>query len=158
MQARPWLGLDHVNKTPKRSRVGNYLEKTIKIYNWSQLGFLLGNFFNMTRCPMCFLKWKICPFFSASHRSWCYDNVRESDLLFCLQILLFWDCFSLFKLTECFHWFISIVYCQFSFHLIHIRRRQNSLTGISDHFTNSTWLSYVCSNMNQILSYCWKIH
>ncbi|KAH3867833.1 hypothetical protein DPMN_030970 [Dreissena polymorpha] len=33
MQARPWLGLDHVNKTPKRSRVGNYLEKTIKIYN-----------------------------------------------------------------------------------------------------------------------------
>ncbi|WAQ97600.1 UBP7-like protein [Mya arenaria] len=33
MQSRPWLGLDHVNKTPKRSRVGNYLEKTIKIYN-----------------------------------------------------------------------------------------------------------------------------
>lgn len=33
MQARPWLGLDHVNKTPKRSRVGNYLEKSIKIHN-----------------------------------------------------------------------------------------------------------------------------
>ncbi|XP_015122798.1 ubiquitin carboxyl-terminal hydrolase 7 isoform X2 [Diachasma alloeum] len=29
---RPWLGLDHVNKAPKRSRV-NYLEKAIKIYN-----------------------------------------------------------------------------------------------------------------------------
>ncbi|XP_061713292.1 ubiquitin carboxyl-terminal hydrolase 7-like isoform X2 [Cydia pomonella] len=29
---RPWLGLDHINKTPKRSRV-NYLEKAIKIYN-----------------------------------------------------------------------------------------------------------------------------
>lgn len=29
---RPWLGLDHVNKTPKRSRF-NYLEKAIKIYN-----------------------------------------------------------------------------------------------------------------------------
>lgn len=33
LQARPWLGLDHVNKTPKRSRVGNYLEKSIKIHN-----------------------------------------------------------------------------------------------------------------------------
>jgi ubiquitin carboxyl-terminal hydrolase 7 len=32
MQARPWLGLDHVNKTPKRSRY-NYLEKAIKIHN-----------------------------------------------------------------------------------------------------------------------------
>ncbi|XP_063971847.1 ubiquitin carboxyl-terminal hydrolase 7 isoform X1 [Diachasmimorpha longicaudata] len=31
-QQRPWLGLDHVNKAPKRSRV-NYLEKAIKIYN-----------------------------------------------------------------------------------------------------------------------------
>nr|XP_032519443.1 ubiquitin carboxyl-terminal hydrolase 7-like [Danaus plexippus plexippus] len=29
---RPWLGLEHINKTPKRSRV-NYLEKPIKIYN-----------------------------------------------------------------------------------------------------------------------------
>ncbi|KAJ8967839.1 hypothetical protein NQ317_016612 [Molorchus minor] len=29
---RPWLGLDHVNKAPKRSRF-NYLEKAIKIYN-----------------------------------------------------------------------------------------------------------------------------
>ncbi|XP_011304851.1 ubiquitin carboxyl-terminal hydrolase 7 isoform X2 [Fopius arisanus] len=29
---RPWLGLDHVNKAPKRPRV-NYLEKAIKIYN-----------------------------------------------------------------------------------------------------------------------------
>ncbi|CAH2236828.1 jg8579 [Pararge aegeria aegeria] len=29
---RPWLGLEHINKTPKRSRV-NYLEKAIKIYN-----------------------------------------------------------------------------------------------------------------------------
>ncbi|CAL1543671.1 unnamed protein product [Lymnaea stagnalis] len=32
MQARPWLGLDHVNKTPKRARY-NYLEKAIKIHN-----------------------------------------------------------------------------------------------------------------------------
>ncbi|XP_064631404.1 ubiquitin carboxyl-terminal hydrolase 7-like isoform X2 [Lineus longissimus] len=32
MQARPWLGLDHVNKTPKRSRY-NYIEKAIKIHN-----------------------------------------------------------------------------------------------------------------------------
>ncbi|XP_023287513.1 ubiquitin carboxyl-terminal hydrolase 7-like [Orussus abietinus] len=31
-QQRPWLGLDHVNKAPKRSRI-NYLEKAIKIYN-----------------------------------------------------------------------------------------------------------------------------
>ncbi|XP_013142976.1 PREDICTED: ubiquitin carboxyl-terminal hydrolase 7 [Papilio polytes] len=29
---RPWLGLEHINKTPKRSRA-NYLEKAIKIYN-----------------------------------------------------------------------------------------------------------------------------
>lgn len=29
---KPWLGLEHVNKTPKRSRF-NYLEKAIKIYN-----------------------------------------------------------------------------------------------------------------------------
>jgi len=29
---RPWLGLDHINKTPKRSRY-NYLEKAIKIHN-----------------------------------------------------------------------------------------------------------------------------
>ncbi|CAH0563456.1 unnamed protein product [Brassicogethes aeneus] len=29
---KPWLGLDHVNKAPKRSRF-NYLEKAIKIYN-----------------------------------------------------------------------------------------------------------------------------
>ncbi|KDR24281.1 ubiquitin carboxyl-terminal hydrolase 7 [Zootermopsis nevadensis] len=29
---KPWLGLDHINKTPKRSRF-NYLEKAIKIYN-----------------------------------------------------------------------------------------------------------------------------
>nr|XP_012150583.1 PREDICTED: ubiquitin carboxyl-terminal hydrolase 7 isoform X5 [Megachile rotundata] len=28
----PWLGLEHVNKAPKRSRI-NYLEKAIKIYN-----------------------------------------------------------------------------------------------------------------------------
>jgi ubiquitin carboxyl-terminal hydrolase 7 len=32
MQARPWLGLDHVNKTPKRSKV-TYSEKAIKIHN-----------------------------------------------------------------------------------------------------------------------------
>ncbi|XP_064603934.1 ubiquitin carboxyl-terminal hydrolase 7-like isoform X2 [Liolophura sinensis] len=31
MQARPWLGLDHVNKTPKRSRY--IYEKAIKIHN-----------------------------------------------------------------------------------------------------------------------------
>jgi len=30
--ALSWLGLEHVNKTPKRSRY-NYLEKAIKIYN-----------------------------------------------------------------------------------------------------------------------------
>ncbi|XP_076275614.1 ubiquitin-specific protease 7 isoform X1 [Rhynchophorus ferrugineus] len=30
--SRPWLGLDHVNKAPKRTRF-NYLEKAIKIYN-----------------------------------------------------------------------------------------------------------------------------
>ncbi|XP_015588700.1 ubiquitin carboxyl-terminal hydrolase 7 isoform X2 [Cephus cinctus] len=29
---KPWLGLEHVNKAPKRSRI-NYLEKAIKIYN-----------------------------------------------------------------------------------------------------------------------------
>ncbi|XP_034946469.1 ubiquitin carboxyl-terminal hydrolase 7 isoform X3 [Chelonus insularis] len=29
---KPWLGLDHVNKAPKRPRI-NYLEKAIKIYN-----------------------------------------------------------------------------------------------------------------------------
>ncbi|XP_074647259.1 ubiquitin carboxyl-terminal hydrolase 7-like isoform X2 [Tubulanus polymorphus] len=32
MPARPWLGLDHMNKAPKRSRY-NYLEKAIKIHN-----------------------------------------------------------------------------------------------------------------------------
>lgn len=32
MQPRPWLGLEHVNKAPKRSRY-NYLEKAIKIHN-----------------------------------------------------------------------------------------------------------------------------
>ncbi|ELT89456.1 hypothetical protein CAPTEDRAFT_149911 [Capitella teleta] len=32
MKATPWLGLDHINKTPKRSRY-NYLEKAIKIHN-----------------------------------------------------------------------------------------------------------------------------
>ncbi|XP_050394501.1 ubiquitin carboxyl-terminal hydrolase 7 isoform X1 [Patella vulgata] len=32
MQARPWLGLDHVNKMPKRTRY-NYQEKAIKIHN-----------------------------------------------------------------------------------------------------------------------------
>jgi len=31
-QSKPWLGLEHVNKAPKRSRF-NYLEKAIKIYN-----------------------------------------------------------------------------------------------------------------------------
>ena len=30
---RPWLGLDHFNKAPKRSRY-TYLEKAIKIHNW----------------------------------------------------------------------------------------------------------------------------
>lgn len=30
--SKPWIGLEHINKTPKRSRV-NYLEKAIKIYN-----------------------------------------------------------------------------------------------------------------------------
>ena len=29
---KPWLGLEHINKAPKRSRI-NYLEKAIKIYN-----------------------------------------------------------------------------------------------------------------------------
>lgn len=29
---KPWLGLEHVNKAPKRARF-NYLEKAIKIYN-----------------------------------------------------------------------------------------------------------------------------
>lgn len=29
---KPWIGLEHVNKAPKRSRF-NYLEKAIKIYN-----------------------------------------------------------------------------------------------------------------------------
>jgi len=33
MQARPWLGLDHINKTPKNSRYPNYQEKAIKIHN-----------------------------------------------------------------------------------------------------------------------------
>lgn len=28
----PWLGLEHINKAPKRSRY-NYLEKPIKIHN-----------------------------------------------------------------------------------------------------------------------------
>lgn len=32
MQPKPWLGLDHPNKAPKRSRY-NYLEKAIKIHN-----------------------------------------------------------------------------------------------------------------------------
>lgn len=32
MQARPWLGLDHINKAPKRSR-DIYREKAIKIHN-----------------------------------------------------------------------------------------------------------------------------
>lgn len=32
--SKPWLGLEHVNKAPKRSRF-NYLEKAIKIYNWA---------------------------------------------------------------------------------------------------------------------------
>lgn len=32
MQNRPWLGLEHMNKAPKRSRY-NYTEKAIKIHN-----------------------------------------------------------------------------------------------------------------------------
>ncbi|XP_035215475.1 ubiquitin carboxyl-terminal hydrolase 7-like [Stegodyphus dumicola] len=32
VQPRPWLGLEHINKAPKRSRY-NYLEKAIKIHN-----------------------------------------------------------------------------------------------------------------------------
>ncbi|KAH7944113.1 hypothetical protein HPB52_015798 [Rhipicephalus sanguineus] len=32
MHPRPWLGIEHVNKAPKRSRY-NYLEKAIKIHN-----------------------------------------------------------------------------------------------------------------------------
>ncbi|XP_018020606.1 ubiquitin carboxyl-terminal hydrolase 7 [Hyalella azteca] len=32
LPSKPWLGLEHVNKAPKRSRY-NYLEKAIKIYN-----------------------------------------------------------------------------------------------------------------------------
>lgn len=32
LQSRPWLGLEHINKAPKRSRY-NYLEKAIKIHN-----------------------------------------------------------------------------------------------------------------------------
>lgn len=32
IQPKPWLGLEHVNKAPKRSRY-NYLEKAIKIHN-----------------------------------------------------------------------------------------------------------------------------
>ncbi|CAG2177677.1 unnamed protein product, partial [Oppiella nova] len=30
--SKPWLGLEHINKAPKRSRY-NYLEKAIKIHN-----------------------------------------------------------------------------------------------------------------------------
>lgn len=33
LQAKPWLGLDHVNRAPKAPRY-NYLEKAIKIHNW----------------------------------------------------------------------------------------------------------------------------
>lgn len=33
---RPWLGLDHFNKAPKRGRY-TYLEKAIKIHNWATL-------------------------------------------------------------------------------------------------------------------------
>ena len=33
MQSRPWLGIDHMNKTAKRTRY-NYQEKAIKIHNW----------------------------------------------------------------------------------------------------------------------------
>ncbi|CAN8007860.1 unnamed protein product [Ixodes pacificus] len=32
MHPRPWLGIEHINKAPKRSRY-NYLEKAIKIHN-----------------------------------------------------------------------------------------------------------------------------
>lgn len=32
LQARPWLGMDHINKTPKRTRY-SYQEKAIKIHN-----------------------------------------------------------------------------------------------------------------------------
>lgn len=32
LPTKPWLGLEHVNKAPKRSRY-NYLEKAIKIHN-----------------------------------------------------------------------------------------------------------------------------
>ncbi|XP_014255041.1 ubiquitin carboxyl-terminal hydrolase 7 isoform X2 [Cimex lectularius] len=32
VQTRPWIGLEHINKAPKRGRF-NYLEKAIKIYN-----------------------------------------------------------------------------------------------------------------------------
>jgi ubiquitin carboxyl-terminal hydrolase 7 len=32
MQARPWLGIDHINKTAKRTRY-SYQEKAIKIHN-----------------------------------------------------------------------------------------------------------------------------
>ncbi|KAL7638741.1 UNVERIFIED_CONTAM: hypothetical protein RMT77_010274 [Armadillidium vulgare] len=32
LPTKPWLGLEHINKAPKRSRY-NYLEKAIKIYN-----------------------------------------------------------------------------------------------------------------------------
>jgi len=31
-QGRPWIGIEHVNKAPKRSRYST-LEKAIKIYN-----------------------------------------------------------------------------------------------------------------------------
>ena len=34
MQARPWLGIDHINKTAKRTRY-SYQEKAIKIHNWA---------------------------------------------------------------------------------------------------------------------------
>lgn len=36
MQARPWLGIDHINKTAKRTRY-SYQEKAIKIHNWPAL-------------------------------------------------------------------------------------------------------------------------
>ena len=32
IQGRPWIGVEHVNKAPKRSRYST-LEKSIKIYN-----------------------------------------------------------------------------------------------------------------------------
>ena len=32
LQGRPWIGVEHVNKAPKRSRYST-LEKAIKIYN-----------------------------------------------------------------------------------------------------------------------------